>query len=86
MLPLVGMGVGALVGLGQRGGVSNGTGDFDDAFGRANSVVDGAVTGAFVGMGLCVILDAAAFAWDTKRVEPDSPRIAVSPFGVAGTF
>lgn len=90
-LPLVGMGIGALVGLGYKGGIYNGSGDLGDAYGTGSTVVNGAVTGAFIGMGICVILDAAALAWEKKEVDValrknPSTRISVSPFGVSGVF
>ena len=90
-LPLIGMGIGALVGLGYKGGIYNGSGDLGDAYGSGSTVVNGAVTGAFIGMGICVILDAAALAWEKKEVDVarhrnPSTRISVSPFGVSGVF
>jgi hypothetical protein len=69
LLPLMSLGVGAIAGL-IVGGSSGG--GFDKFANGASGAVNGAVIGGLIGVGGCVAIDAAGFAYRKERVDSRS--------------
>lgn len=73
LVPLIGMGVGAVAGLIIGG--TGGSGDLD-SFGRgANGAISGLVIGGLIGTGGCILIDAAGFAYTKERVDDHASKL-----------
>jgi hypothetical protein len=75
LMPVIGIGVGAIAGV-IIGGTS-GSGSFDRFADGANGAVNGAVIGGLIGAAGCVLIDAAGFAYSKERV--DNTPITLGP-------
>jgi hypothetical protein len=67
MLPLIGMGVGAVVGVISGG--TQGSGDLERFGNGANGAINGLVIGGFIGAAGCVAIDALGFAYTKERTD-----------------
>lgn len=74
LVPLIGLGVGALTGL--IVGSSQGSTAFDRFGNGANGVVTGAVVGGLIGAGACVAIDAGGLAYTKERVDDGAVSLA----------
>jgi hypothetical protein len=86
IMPVIGMGVGAIAGLIIGG--TQGSGDLDRFGNGANGAINGLVVGGLVGAGGCVLIDAAGFAYSKERVDDRAitlgprrpqPRLMLAP-------
>ncbi|MBX3201547.1 MAG: hypothetical protein KF894_25650 [Labilithrix sp.] len=67
LVPLIGMGVGALTGL--IVGSTQGSGGLDDIGRGANGPATGAAVGGLIGGGICVAIDAGGLAYTKQRID-----------------
>lgn len=86
LLPVIGLGVGAIVGV-ISGGTS-GSGAFERFGSGANGAVNGAVVGGLIGAGGSALIDAAGFAYAKERVDDHPITLAPRPrtFTLAPSF
>src|SRR5262249_31312307 len=76
LLPLLGLGMGAIAGA--IAGGTEGSGNFDKFANGASGTVNGAVLGGLIAAGGCVLIDAAAFAY-TKEPLDSHPASTLAP-------
>jgi hypothetical protein len=84
LMPLIGLGVGAIVGVIASG--TSGSGSFDRFADGANGAVNGAVIGGIIGAAGCSLIDAAGFAYTKERIDDRAATIAPRRPARAFTF